>query len=338
MQSSGAQTQVDESTFLFPTANQSRFRFNAIKVFLTYPHSSFDLQRLHQELHSRYPIAKYIYCLEEHENGEPHVHAALWFVRKINTTDQRCFDFEDRHPNIGRVRCWSAAVRYCRKDGNIFTNLSEDQRSSRTEANDVYSQALAAPTREDAYTIIQEGAARDWVLYNGAIRNSIENHFAPAIPPYDSAFSPSDFRNVPEDAFQWAFHYISRPRRTISRPKSLLLVGKSRIGKTAWARSLGPHIYINGYYSLDEMMREGDYIVCDDIPWEKFPSWKSILGCQEEFTLTDKYRKKFIFRNWNKPCIVCWNREMYPKEFEDRNIAQWIDENCIKVFTDNPFY
>lgn len=340
--------QDDQSAFLRPEQNSgANFRFHAVRVFLTYAQSG-DVtpQEVFDQINPRYPFKEYIIVQEHHQDGNLHIHACIRFKREVNTTDARCFDLyigETRlHPHIGRVASWKHAVQYCRKeaDASILTNIPESVAGVRASVHDVYREALDSGSRETAYEIIRTGPTRDWVLYGPQIRSAIDAHFTPPAQDYVPTFDASSFTNVPGDALEWALDNISRPRRQNHRAKSLLLVGPSRIGKTEWARSLGPHIYINGYYCLEELEKNGDYLVCDDIPWERFPVWKSILGCQREFTMTDKYRKKIVIRDWNKPCIVLWNPDMYPTEaFQSRDVADWIDANTVKVICSrDPFY
>ena len=54
--------------------------------------------------------------------------------------------------------------------------------------------------------------------------------------------------------------------------------GPSRTGKTAWARSLGTHTYMNTYWAQDELDEGAQYIIFDDIPFETFRSYKAFLG------------------------------------------------------------
>jgi hypothetical protein len=69
-------------------------------------------------------------------------------------------------------------------------------------------------------------------------------------------------------------------------------VGDSRRGKTEWARSLGPAIYMCGQFNLDDWEDSYDTIILDDINFAFFPHWKCFFGSQKCFNVTDKYRKK----------------------------------------------
>ena len=119
--------------------------------------------------------------------------------------------------------------------------------------------------------------------------------------------------------------------RKPNRPTSLLLVGPTRRGKTEWARSLGKHIYWNGYYDLNIWEDEAEYVVLDDMPYSRIPIPKSFLGCQKNFTMTDKYRKKIQVKG-SKPVIWLVNNDMNPfrdgGEFEGQDdLKSWMNDN-----------
>ena len=116
------------------------------------------------------------------------------------------------------------------------------------------------------------------------------------------------------------------------RPRGLVLYGATRLGKTVWARSLGPHAYFGGLFNADELDEQSArYAIFDDIAggFGYVPSYKNWMGGQFEFTITDKYRKKRSIR-WGKPTIwVCntdprldWYKPGSSPDFE------WMEQNC----------
>lgn len=329
-----------ETAFLNNQSAASVFRFNAQTVFLTFPQSDFNLQELHDDIHSRYPIRSAVFAREKHQDGEWHVHAAIKFCRKINVRSARVFDFNGRHPNFRSCRSFPAACRYCRKEatGQDLLEVGVDDTGERRRTpNSVYAEAISSPSFDEARDIVREGAPRDFILYGDRIDSRLRSLYAPTVAPYVPEFPRESFVNVPERANEWANQYLAGEFQ--GRPKSLLLVGPSRLGKTEWARSLGAHIYCSGYYTLEAFEAGGNYVVMDDIPWKNFPNPKGILGCQKTITLTDKYRAKKTFDNWRKPCIVCWNGDMYPTEFaDDQHLARWIDDNTVKVICTEKFF
>lgn len=73
-------------------------------------------------------------------------------------------------------------------------------------------------------------------------------------------------------------------------------------------------------YSLDDF-KLGEstalYAVFDDIPFERLPAWKSFVGCQKTFTFSDRYRKKYTVKNWNRPSIFIVNADSSYRKIEN---------------------
>lgn len=117
-----------------------------------------------------------------------------------------------------------------------------------------------------------------------------------------------------------------------TRPKSLVLFGESRLGKTVWARSLGSHLYTIGMNSGAELAKapEVDYAVFDDMRGgiKMFPSFKEWLGAQAYVTVKQLYREPKATR-WGKPCI--WLANTDPRLEMDPSDVTWIEANCLFV-------
>jgi len=60
-------------------------------------------------------------------------------------------------------------------------------------------------------------------------------------------------------------------------------------------------------------------------------------GAQQEFVVTDKYKRKRVLRNWNKPCI--WLNNKSPvDETQDQVTKDWLLANCIFVNLEHRLY
>lgn len=107
--------------FLLDKAEQESFRLNSNSVFLTYK-THLEFNNLFKWINRKQKIDKYIICHEtgDNTNDYEHTHAAVKFIKKMDTKDCRYFDYKKIHPNIGSCRKWNAAVQYCLKgsDGN----------------------------------------------------------------------------------------------------------------------------------------------------------------------------------------------------------------------------
>ncbi len=65
----------------------------------------------------------------------------------------------------------------------------------------------------------------------------------------------------------WIRTEFNRP----SRAKCLILIGRTGIGKSTFAKSLpGQYNYFQGRWRLDSWKDSAHYLIFDDIPWDKF--------------------------------------------------------------------
>jgi len=120
------------------------------------------------------------------------------------------------------------------------------------------------------------------------------------------------------------------------RPKSLILWGPSKTGKSEWARSLGYHVEFRAAFNLKKYSDDCEYAIFDDIKgglrsWDNYKGW---LGAQDTFEETDKYKGKKSIK-WGRPTIYLANRD--PLKQRGINIEKdWIRANCFIVHIDKP--
>lgn len=84
----------------------------------------------------------------------------------------------------------------------------------------------------------------------------------------------TEFVRVPQEMRDWVANELPKT----DRPKTLVVWGPSRTGKTSWARSHGSHSYLNNAWSVKEVDNAKDYIIFDDVDFEHFHSWQPFLG------------------------------------------------------------
>ena len=122
----------------------------------------------------------------------------------------------------------------------------------------------------------------------------------------------------------------------LTRKKSLVLWGPTRMGKTLLARCFGKHSYFGGLFNLDQYDKTAEYAVFDDLHggMEFFHSYKQWLGGQKEFTSTDKYRKtKHQVRK-----ILSILQQHRPQRRERCRDRDWLEGNCKFVYVDKPIF
>jgi len=120
---------------------EGKFRFNAKKVFLTYPHCPVREQGFLEAFNLRDRVKTCFAKHETHADGSPHLHVYIAFSSKLDLSDPRCFDLityhpvegqvapaalERYHPNIKRINGPEDTVKlyeYLCKDGNTPSEL-----------------------------------------------------------------------------------------------------------------------------------------------------------------------------------------------------------------------
>lgn len=132
--------------------------------------------------------------------------------------------------------------------------------------------AIEASSREEFFQHIKDGDPKSYVIFHDRIE-AYADKFFPKLP---EAYAPpqQDFVRVPLPMRQWVEEEL--PKR--DRPKTLVVYGPSRTGKTSWARSLGQHCYVATYWNSTEVVETKDYIIFDDIPFETFHNWQAFMG------------------------------------------------------------
>jgi len=95
-------------------------------------------------------------------------------------------------------------------------------------------------------------------------------------------------------------------------------------------------MYLCGQFNLDDWDDTARYCVLDDFDVKFFPQWKSFLGCQKCFVLTDKYRKKRTVQ-WGKPTIWLSNPE-YDIRRALPFALDWLNKNCVFIELEAPLF
>lgn len=292
------------------------FRINCKHISLTYSQSNLEKNELFSFLKEKFLPAGILLCRESHRDGGHHYHAYLRSHTKFNIRDERAFDHGNEHPNIQPTRNVKQWLDYCRKeDAEPLEEGTLDDASSKRK----WAEVAECATKEEFFQTIKEVSYRDFVLGYDKIQYFANEFYSKQevyVPRY-TEFQPT------ANMVRWV-----NQRLLEERPKSLILCGPSRLGKTQWARSLGRHIYWPNSSNIDEWDPEAEYLVIDDIDYKFIPCKKGLLGAQEYVTLTDKYRKKKTLK-WGKPCILLCNEDQDPFNFIVTDEKRWLEANTI---------
>ena len=139
-------------------------------------------------------------------------------------------------------------------------------------AKEAWHLVAQAETREEYFDLAKRGDPKSYVLFHDKLEYYADKKFAPKVPVFSPRYT--EFVRVPQEMRTWAEVEFVREER----PKTLVVWGRSRTGKTSWARSLGSHCYLAGYWNADQIDTERDFVIFDDIPFKTFLNWQAFFG------------------------------------------------------------
>ena len=276
---------------------------------------------------------KYFACVEEHQDGQLHIHVYLYYFRIIRC-DESYFDVvsEDGairfHPNIrvvGQTRVdHNRTLRYIAKSGYVFGTLREHDFLSK---NDVYSHAVFRGSLIKAQELVVSHATRDYFVSHSNVTAALRSFFP--LPPSPQYVSPYAGFTYLKPLYDWNLR-----RKLPGRFNTLVLYGRSGTGKTSWARSLGRHNYIKGEVTLEGYDHNAEYNVIDDLSPKRLKEWdmKSWLG-GDDFMMGGKYRRPQKVK-WIPVIYIC-NRLPLVKQLWD---FDWWITNTTRIHVDRNLY
>lgn len=261
--------------------------------------------------------------------------------------------------------CWDYAGKY----GDIVSSNCERPRARgpNVTRDDLWTGSLAQTNKTQFLEDVSKHSPRDFVLFHSqisAFADSRWNSVSAKLPRVEEDGIHIHWERYPE-ARRWVLENLSEPVPRIKatsrgfsyppeteaedqrycdgrlgvrlrRPKSLIVWGPTRLGKTLFGTNLGRHVHWVRTFNLKKLLAVGvenvEYVIFDDVSWNdpalKDEGYKAWLGAQEEFDCTDKYAHKSTIV-WGKPCIVLTNKD--PFKSLDADDIEWFKLNCIVV-------
>lgn len=276
------------------------FKFDSGYVFLTYPHSTFEHERLHEFINSVCPTDWLRVATEQHADGDPHVHAVGKFVRRFQSRNERIFDYDGRHPNIQSVRSVGKAVAYVAKDGQ-FTDYG------------------AVPTggtkRTYQEAISLAGSANEGEYLTACLEARMPHAYAKRFRELAFSCDSTTITDFDESTLQ----YISDARlRELQLPenKCAVLIGPTGCGKSIWAKWRAP--------------KPALWVTDLDVLKEFKPTFhKSIIFDDMTFRKTETFNG--YSRSW-QIYLADWNDT---RTIRCRHTNATIPANTVKIFTGN---
>nr|AHG94961.1 replication associated protein [Cotton leaf curl Burewala virus] len=340
-------------------APPKRFKVQTKNYFITYPQCSLTKEEALSQIQAINTPSnkKYIkLCRELHEDGSPHLHVLIQFEGKFVCTNNRFFDLVSPtrsahfHPNIQGAKSSSDVKAYIDKDGDTlewgeFQIHGLSERGGQQTANDAYAAALDAGSKSKALILIKELAPKDFVLQFHNVNANLDRIFQEPPETYISPFSPSSFDQVPEELEVWAIDNVVDAAARPLRPRSIVIEGDSRTGKTMWARSLGPHNYLCGHLDLSPKVYSNDawYNVIDDVDPYFLKHFKEFMGAQRDWQSNTKYVKPVQIKGGIPTIFLCnpgpnSSYKEFLNEEKNTSLKNWALKNAIFITLEGPLY
>lgn len=252
----------------------TRFRFQATKVFLTYPQCTLSKETLYNALNEKTQVKHGFICIEQHEDGNTHLHAAIEFNTKINTRSQAYFDVNGFHPNIQAVRNWNASVNYVKKEGD-WEEYGDEDTTDQVVVDNLFE--LARTMEHNEY-------------YTYCLRHRVPLGYAQlAWRQVADMFTVGEEYSIPEDATVRADLMATDITGPAYDNRSIVLIGPSGAGKTLWAKHIAekPALFVTHADGLRNLQPTHRSIIFDDMSYLHVPR-------EAQITITDRFEPRQI--------------------------------------------
>lgn len=135
------------------TQPPKNFRLQGSCFLLTWPRCSTSKETVLERLKTMEHIEWAIVCTEKHQDGTPHLHAAVKFLERIRSRNPRHFDFcAESHGNYQACRSTKGAVRYVVKYGTYVShNLDVDSYLSISKSQKAATMVSQGKTLKQVY-------------------------------------------------------------------------------------------------------------------------------------------------------------------------------------------
>nr|ANC27964.1 rep protein [Papaya leaf curl China virus] len=336
-----------------------KFLINAKNYFLTYPQCSLTKEEALSQISALSTPTNKLFiriCRELHEDGSPHLHVLIQFEGKFKCQNNRFFDLTSPsrsahfHPNIQGAKSSTDVKAYMEKDGDVLDHgvFQIDGRSARggcQSANDAYAEAINSGSKPAALNILKEKAPKDFVLQFHNLNSNLDRIFSPPQEVFVCPFLSSSFDQVPEELEDWVSENVSGAAARPWRPKSIVIEGDSRTGKTMWARSLGPRNYLCGHLDLSPRVysNEAWYNVIDDVDPHYLKHFKEFMGAQRDWQSNTKYGKPIQIKGGIPTIFLCnpgptSSYKEYLNEDKNSALKDWALKNAEFITLNSPLY
>lgn len=236
------------------------FRFAARKAFLTYPQCPLTQDEVHDKLDEIQPIQWCIIAQEQHADGNPHIHVAVIFEKKLNMRSPNGLDLSGYHCNIQAPKNWPATINYVKKDGNYKEyGTNTTYAAQQSSSDNLYDNAKTMDEIE---------------FFNWALKERIPYQYANrAWNAEQSLFTIyEDYVEPPEAEVDDRLTSIDLSFSNFDN-RSISIVGRSGIGKSTWAIRVArkPALLVTHIDTLKHLTKKHKAIIFDDISFNHWP-------------------------------------------------------------------
>nr|WP_013747472.1 replication-associated protein [Chinaberry witches'-broom phytoplasma]AEC45506.1 replication associated protein [Chinaberry witches'-broom phytoplasma] len=365
---------------------KNKFRLQTKDIFLTYSKCPLGKDKIHNYIKElmiskKQEISYIISNTENHQDHkEIHTHVLFQLTKQLSIRNQRFFDIEGFHPKIENARDIEKSIDYIKKDGDFIEEgtprhkkyVRQNQKEERKQL--IYDEIMRLKDEyynDDSLTLNKVRKSlddfilnidRDFYLEQSELIDRIlnkkftkkkeeledEEEFFKPDYSFDS-FKSNSKTNEIIAAIQTQLSVQSLGER----PKSIVIEGFSRLGKTEFILSYLTHKnlhynYTRGDFDFSKQSHKNAYKVniFDDISIPQIRKeglFKQIIGGQKGFKYNVKYAPKRTIAG-KKLSIFLVNPDIsfenYCEWSEDNGhkFHEYIKDNCIFIYVPDKLY
>ncbi|MGL9687946.1 MAG: hypothetical protein ACQBVK_04265 [Candidatus Phytoplasma sp. TWB_XP] len=365
---------------------KTKFRLQTKDIFLTYSKCPLGKDKIHNHIKElmaskKQEISYIISNTENHQDHkEIHTHVLFQLTKQLSIRNQRFFDIESFHPKIENARDIEKSIDYIKKDGDFIEEgtlrykkyVRQNQKEERKQLiYDEIDRLRNQYYHDDNLTLSQVKRTLDkfiidldrdfyyeQISFIKTILNEVFTKKKEELEDEEEFFKPDysfdSFKsNSKTNEIIAAINQQLSVQSLGERPKSIVIEGFSRLGKTEFILSYLTHInlhynYTRGDFDFSKQSHKNAYKVniFDDISIPQIRKeglFKQIIGGQKGFKYNVKYAPKRTIAG-KKLSIFLVNPDI---SFEDycewsenngHKFHEYIKDNCIFIYVPDKLY
>lgn len=247
-----------------PGIDRSNFRLNSSTLFLTYPQCPLEKETAVENLlafcqSKNVTPTKYVVAQEQHKDGTPHLHIAIWLSGKLNLKSPRSLDaITGKHGHYRGIKYPTRCLKYCLKedksplvfgfDPRYLARLTEESSNSTPKKTTTYATACTVGGKRPSDILLQDPGF--YLLHGKKLKELHTDYvmlqrYATIKPFYGIVYTPAPLtepHGPTKTICEWvnANLFQSRPFRS----KQLYIHGPPACGKSTFLRSLASYCKI----------------------------------------------------------------------------------------------